>query len=211
MDNARTAAVLEMVQGLFADEESHGHPAIINDGPQFIGEKLGYSPAEVLVILRMLHRKGFIALLNSFGPHVSIARDQSLLKLPIAVITDGGRNAKLSKGPRSRPSEAPAQDEQPPEVAGLLAYIAELERELDGVQAKYEHTEQRRRNIKDARDREKEARTSAEAELGRVKAENRTLKQEADKVPELERRLAEQQGHRTIPSDLAASIARLTQ
>lgn len=210
MDNTRAAAILEVVEALFEDEESHGHLAVISDAPQFIGDKLGYPPAEVLVHLRVLHRKGRIALFNSFGPYVSIARDQSLLKPPTAVVTDGGKSAKLSKARRNRSSEVTTEAEHPPEVAELLAYIAELETTLDATQAKLETSERRRRNISDARRRSDEGKARADEELRRIKAENGVLKQEADKVPGLEQQLAEQRGRHAIPTDLAASIARLT-
>lgn len=210
MDNAKAAAVLKAVEELFTEEESHGSPAIINNGPQYIGEKLGYPPAEVLVHLRVLHRKGLIALFNGFGPYVVIARDQSLLKPQTAVVTDGGKSAKLSKVRRGRVAEVDTEGEHPPEVAELLSYITELETTLDTTQARLETSERRRHNISDARNRSDEAKARAEEELRRVKAENGVLKQEADKVPVLEQQLADQHGRHTIPSDLAASIARLT-
>lgn len=211
MDNARATAVLEAVEEFFKNEELHHRPAVMSDGPQFIGGKLGYPPAEVMVLLRQLHRKGRIGLIGDLGPHVIIARDQSQLKLPTAIVTSGGKKAKLSRGPRGRSSEVATEDEHSEEVAELLAYIAQLETMLDDTQARLDTSERKRLNITDARNRSDEAKAGAEKELQRVKAENTTLKREADKVPELERQLAEQQGQRIIPTDLAAAIAKLTQ
>lgn len=212
MDNARANAVLEAVEEFFKGEERHHRPAVMNDGPQFIGDKLGYSPGEVLVLLRHLHRKGRIGLLGDFGPHVIIARDQSVLRVPTAIVTNGGKKAKLSKGPRGRSSEVTTEGERSDEVAELLEYIDQLETMLDDVQAKLETSERRRDNITDARNRSNEAKVGVENELRRVKAENSALKLEADKVPDLERQLAEQHDQREIPTDLAAAIAKqLTQ
>jgi hypothetical protein len=211
MDNEKANAVLRVLEQFFTDEESPGHPAILGDCPQLIGEKLGLPPAEVLVLLRILHRKGLIGLFGGIGPQVMVARDQSLLRPPTAVITDGGKNAKLGKWRRNRTSEEPTEDELPPETAELLEYIDQLEKLLDEVQARAEHAEKRRRNISDARQRSDEAKTEADKALRRSKAENTTLKTEADKVPGLERQIAELQGRRVIPDDLAETLARLTQ
>ncbi len=215
MDNERANAVLRVAEQLFQEEESHGHPAQLGNGPQLIGDALGLPPAEVLVLLRMLHRKGLIGLFGGIGLHVMIARDQTLLRPPTAVVTDGGKNAKLGKWPKIRtPGDTP-EDEDRPETELLLDYINQLERVVDGLQERAEHTEKRRRNVVEARDRDKAA---ASAELERAQArirelndKVRTLQEEADKVPELERRLAESQEQRTMPKDLADRIARLTQ
>ena len=219
MDSARERAVLEVAEQLFCEEEVHGHPAMIGNASQVIGEKLGFSSAEVLVLLRMLHRKGKIGLLNGVGVHVTIARNQELLQTPATVITGGGKKAKLAKGRRLRlpDDEAPSEDASTSDTRELLNRIAQLERDLKEARAAAEKAETRRRNMSDARQRSDEAKADTEKELRRVKAENRslaetieTLRVEADKVPDLERQIAELERPRTLPDDLAATIARLT-
>lgn len=217
MDNEKANAVLAAAQEFFREEESHGHLPMINDGPKAIGEKLGFPPAEVLVLLRMLHRRGMIALVG-FGTHVTIAQSQDLLRPPSTVITDGGKSAKYGKGRRLRETEVMPEDEHPPEVEELQAYIAELEKMLDGVQAKADHAEQRRRNVSDARKRADEAKEAAEQKLREALAEVRrlnqtveTLQTKAGKVSELEREIEELRRPHALSGDLAATIARLTQ
>lgn len=217
MDNERANAVLQEAERHFREEESHGNPAIVGNSPQLIGAALGFPPAEVLVLLRMLHRKGSIGLVGGFGMGITIARTQALLRPPTAVITDGGKSAKLGKGHRLRTEEY-LEDESPPETDLLLDYIAQLERTVDGLQDKADQTERRRRNVVDARRRDNEAKASVEEDLRQAKTTIRTLTQTADElreradmVPELERRLAALQEPRTVPKDLAETIARLTQ
>lgn len=219
MDNARERAVLEAAEQLFCEEEAHGHLPMIGNGAQAIGEKLGFSSAEVLVLLKMLHRKGKIGLVNGAGIYVTVARDQELLQTPATVITGGGKKAKLAKGRRLRlpEGEVPPDESDASGSSELMTRVAQLERELKAAQVAAEKAETRRRNMSDARQRSDEAKASVEKELRRVKAENRsltetvkTLRAEADKVPGLERQIAELKRPRTLPDDLAATIARLT-
>lgn len=216
MDNARVTAVLEAAKELFREEESHGCAAVVSNAPQVIGEKLGRTPAEVVAILRMLHRKGKIGLLNGFGLQVTVARSQELLRMQNTVVTGGGKSMKVGKGQRTRTSEG----EEPPEEAEsseLLDRIAQLETQLAEALAAAEQAEGRRSNMRDARQRSDEAKACAEEALRRAEAKNRehlrtieTLQAEAAKVPDLERQVAELSRPRELPGDLAATIARLT-
>lgn len=216
MDSPRTAAVLEAARQLFEEQESNGHVAAVGNGPQVIGEKLGFPPAEVLVILRNLHRKGRIGLSNGIGPNATIARAQEALRPVTTVITGGGTGAKIGKARRARPSEG----DEPPEStedSELLDRIAQLEKALDEAQAATKQAEERRSNMRDARQRSDEAKARVEEELRRVKAENRTLSQrvetlqvEAAKVADLERQISQLERPQVLPDELAATIARLT-
>lgn len=215
--DSKAQAVLDAAEELFREEEAHEHPPMIGDGPKAIGEKLGLPPAEVLVLLRMLHRKGMIALFSGFGLSATIARDQALLRPPTAVVTDGGRGAKLSKGRRVQGYyEDP--EASPPEIEELLAYITQLEATLDETQARADKAEGRRRNISDARRRAEEGKAEAEERLRRAMADNRRLSQQVDqlqteaaKVPGLEQTIKELRSPRQLPEELAATLARLHQ
>jgi len=216
MDNERVAAVLEAAKELFCEEELHGHAAVVSNAPQVIGEKLGRTPAEVVAILRMLHRKGKIGLLNGIGPQVTVARSQALLRMQTTVVTGGGKSIKVGKGPRTRlpESEEPSEGAESSESSDR---IAQLETQLAEALAAAEQAEERRSNMRDARQRSDEAKARAEEALRRAEAKNRehlrtieTLQAEAAKVPGLERQIAELSRPRELPDDLAATIARLT-
>jgi|GEM_PF-5858557 hypothetical protein len=219
MDNAKANAVLETAEQLFCEMEVLSYPPVVGNGPQVIAERLGLSPAEVVVHLRMHHREGRIGLLNGIGANITIARSQEQLQAPVTVVTGGGKSIKLSKGRRSRPpeDEVLSEDAEASDASQLLSRITQLERELKAARAAAEKAETRRRNMGDARQRSDEAKASVEEELRRVKAENRslaeankTLQAEADKVSDLERQIAELKRPRALPDDLAATIARLT-
>jgi hypothetical protein len=221
----KRAAVLEVVEGIFASLEEKGKVPLIPDAPRALGMEVRLPLAEIAVILRGLHRAGKIGLVEGMiaGNTVTIARSQSLLQMPRLV----GRNesTRKVKVSRTRPGQAPSspaviepeQETEPSieqklreQVSTLEATVMDLERELTREEGRKDRADEKR-VAAEARNRELEALLSeARRAVRDLNQQVDTLQPEADKVPGLLRRIAELEADETVPLSLAETIDRLT-
>lgn len=198
-------AILEVMEQLLAAREAAGEQPYLWDGARLIAKELNKTPAEVLMVLKTVHRQGKVGLSQTVNLMVTVTRSQEEQATITAAIGSHSPGAQSAK-PRQ---EEAGVDEHESAVAQLRSTITELERELRKVTKARDALAELRRQADTAKEAVQTKLTQAQQTIRQQGDQIAELESKVAKMADLEKRLAEMQKAQSIPPDIAFTIATL--